>query len=273
MEHQFKLAFSTLGCPDWNFKQVVAQASAMGFAAIEVRGIGEELQTSRLSCFLPENQEASRQMLNDAGITICGIGTSVSFHDAANTESALTEGREAIDICNAMGIPAIRVFGDCFPVPEEKEIVIERVAKGLSTLCDYAEKTGNVQVLLEVHGQFNTIEVLTSLIKQMNDHSAFGLIWDIEHSFRAYGNDFMPFYSTIRSYIRHIHIKDCRMESDQPIQLLLGEGDINISSIIQVLKQDGYDGYYSFEWEKRWQPNIPEPEEAFPHYVRYMKSL
>jgi predicted xylose isomerase-like sugar epimerase len=39
---------------------------------------------------------------------------------------------------------------------------------------------------------------------------------------------------------------------------------------VRVLAGGGYKGYYSFEWEKKWHPEIEEPDVAFPHYARTM---
>ena len=39
------------------------------------------------------------------------------------------------------------------------------------------------------------------------------------------------------------------------------------------LLADGYDGYFSFEWEKKWVPDLEEPEIAFPAYAEYMRNL
>ena len=39
---------------------------------------------------------------------------------------------------------------------------------------------------------------------------------------------------------------------------------------VQVLASHGYQGFYCFEWEKKWHPEIEEPEVAFPHYARVM---
>ena len=38
------------------------------------------------------------------------------------------------------------------------------------------------------------------------------------------------------------------------------------------LAKNGYKGYYCFEWEKRWHPDIEEPEVAFPHYATTMRQ-
>ena len=41
----------------------------------------------------------------------------------------------------------------------------------------------------------------------------------------------------------------------------------------QVLRAGGYDGWLTLEWEKKWHPEIEEPEVAFPGYARYMRGL
>jgi hypothetical protein len=39
---------------------------------------------------------------------------------------------------------------------------------------------------------------------------------------------------------------------------------------VKVLAAGGYKGFYCFEWEKKWHPEIEEPEVAFPHYTKVM---
>ena len=46
-----------------------------------------------------------------------------------------------------------------------------------------------------------------------------------------------------------------------------------LKAAISRLRQDGYEGFYSFEWEKRWHPELPEPERALPRYVDFMRAL
>ena len=45
---------------------------------------------------------------------------------------------------------------------------------------------------------------------------------------------------------------------------------------IAALAKIGYRGAYSFEWEKRWHPDIEEPEVAFAQYAtvisEYLRS-
>lgn len=266
------LAFSTLGCPDWDLETVLKNAAGMGFAAVEVRGIGRELRAENIPCFLPENQQQTRALLEKYQVQICGIDTSCAFDDAVHLEKALEEGRAAIALCGQMGAGMIRVFGDRLPKGREKE-VIGQVARGLRSLCDAAGSRGPVQVLLEIHGDFNTAGTLSELLPRLEGRPSFGLIWDIEHSFRSYGKDIGAFYQLIRPYVRHVHIKDCRIQNGELLIREPGEGSVPIPQIVAQLERDGYAGYYSFEWEKRWHPEIPPPERVFPAYVAYMKQV
>jgi hypothetical protein len=34
----------------------------------------------------------------------------------------------------------------------------------------------------------------------------------------------------------------------------------------------GYRGYYCFEWEKAWHPEIDDPEVAFPHFAKVIRG-
>lgn len=268
-----KLAFSTLGCPLWDFEKVITQAGQLGFQAVEIRGIRDEMRVEHLACFQPENQEKTRRLLKMNGISICGIGTSCMFHDGTKYLQALEEGKRAINLCASMHIPFIRVFGNEFPKGENKESVIRRVAGGIGELCAYAEKNSSVQVLLEVHGDFNTIETLTAVAEYLCEYKSFGMIWDVEHSYTVYENDFESFYRTIKQYVRHVHLKDCRMENGAYVCCIPGSGSIPLKKIVRMLLDDGYDGCFSFEWEKRWHSELEEPEIAFPCYVEFMRSV
>jgi hypothetical protein len=52
----------------------------------------------------------------------------------------------------------------------------------------------------------------------------------------------------------------------------LGEGNLPIFTAIDALYHGGYKGYYSFEWEKLWHPEIAEPELALADYPTKMKA-
>lgn len=271
-----KLSFSTLGCPDWSFEQIVENAHRMGYSAVELRGVGSQLRTEKLACMLPENHDATRSLLDKNGVSLCGVGTSVRFHDAVEYWDALQEGRRALELCTELKIPFIRVFGDAFPDGEAHENVVRRVTEGLASLCAYAASlcpAAPVQVLLEVHGDFNTLPLLRQICDALQYAPGFGLIWDVENSYLWHGENFVPFYKALRSRIRHVHIKDCVLKNAKPHPCLPGTGVLPLKAMIAQMLADGYDGYFSFEWEKRWHPDILPPEQALVQYVGFMRAL
>jgi hypothetical protein len=43
-------------------------------------------------------------------------------------------------------------------------------------------------------------------------------------------------------------------------------------ALIRMLKTAGYNSLLSFEWEKRWHPDIPDPELALPSFRRWITA-
>lgn len=267
-----KLSISTLGCPDWGFDRVVTEFEKLG-VDIEVRGVDGEMDAEKIARFAPENAEATKALLAAHHVRLVGFGTSCSFHDPDKLEENVAAARRAIDVCVRMGIPSIRVFGNNIPDPARMEETAQTVCRGLQKVCAYGAEKG-VGVNLEIHGDFNSKEALRLIVDGMRGVPAFGILWDIEHSDKTCGDDFMPFYEVIRPLVRHVHVKDyIRGENGQFTLCRMGLGNIPVKAILSQLKADGYDGYYSFEWEKKWVPSLEEPEVAFPAFVEYMRAL
>jgi sugar phosphate isomerase/epimerase len=62
-------------------------------------------------------------------------------------------------------------------------------------------------------------------------------------------------------------------ERDDGWQLvLLGEGEVPVQEMVALLAHGGYQGWVSVEWEKRWHPEIEEPEVALPQHRRLLDS-
>ncbi len=266
-----KLAFSTLGCPEWTFDQALDNARGMGYQAIELRGVDGELRPDAIRAFRPENRPESLRKIREHGLTISDFGSSASFYEG-NMEAALAEGHASVDLCAALGIPAVRVFGGRPAEGDTLEKQVRFVAEGVNALCEYAKPTG-VEIWLEVHGWYNTAERILAVASQVR-HDGFGIIWDVEHSDEADKGDFLSFYEPVKHLIRHVHVKDHKRLPDGAFRLCsVGEGDIPLREMVERLEKDGFGGCYSLEWEKKWHPELPAPEEEFPSYIKYMNGL
>ncbi|MBR4009714.1 MAG: AMP-dependent synthetase, partial [Clostridiales bacterium] len=65
-----KLAFSTLACPEWSWKDIYPMAHDLGYAGIEIRGLGEEITASHAKPFLPSEVDRTMENLRKLGLEI-----------------------------------------------------------------------------------------------------------------------------------------------------------------------------------------------------------
>ena len=159
-------------------------------------------------------------------------------------------------------MPYVRVFGDRLSQPESD--VYSRISDNLCRLAAIASKS-DVMILLETHGDFNTVDRIGRICRAV-DSSGFGILWDVEHTYKA-GVDSCEFARFFGSLIKHIHMKD--VDCDGKL-CLPGDGVLNPQELVCILDDIGYSGCVSFEWEKRWQPELAEPDIAFSQFVKWM---
>lgn len=266
-----RLAFSTLGCPTWPLPKIIQTAVAEKYEAIEIRGLEKEM-------FLPKRPEFStdiaqtRQLLADNNLKICNLGASSNLHfmDAAKRQKNMDEAKRFIDLAQQLSCPYVRVFPNDLPKDQDREQTINLISENLSELGRYA-KEAKVTVLLESHGQVIWKDVLLQIMQQAN-HPNVALIWDIFNMWSITKEPPAEVYKTLKKYIVHTHIKDGSMINGKPAYTFIGKGETPLKEAIDVLKSGGYKGYYSFEWEKMWHPEIPEPELAFADYPQAIQK-
>ena len=260
-----KLCFSTLGCCDRSIDAIVSLADGYNISAIEIRGVSGVMNNADIEIFSQKSISSTAALFERKRIAPIVLGTSCSFHNADKYDSAIAEGESSVKIAESLHIPYIRVFGNRY-IPSDKDCMA-RIISGLRHLCALSE---SVTVLLEIHGDFTTVETVSPIIEGMASIKNFGLLWDIEHTHKVYGNDWDIFYTHFRQYIKHVHIKDY---SDASKELtLIGKGSIPIAPIAQRMLLDEYDGYFSLEWEKKWHPELPDIEEALAGFTAHMNE-
>lgn len=267
------LSFSTLGCPDWSFEEIVAFASKNNYDGIEIRGIQRELDLTKCAAF--KNDEAikkSLQMMYDSSLNFSDLGSSAALHfpEGEERQKNIDEAKRFIDLAQKISCPYIRVFPNDFPKDQDKEITKSLIASGLLELGDYA-KDHKVTVLLESHGAVVYTEDLLQIM-QAAEHTNVGMVWDAYIMWSVTKEPPAKVYEALHKYIKHTHIKDAKLIHGKEQYVLLGAGDSAIFEAIDVLAKNNYKGYYSFEWEKLWHPEIDDPAIAIADYPKAMQS-
>ena len=268
---RYPIAFSTLGCPKWPWTRVLEQAAALGYAAIELRGIEGEMDLTKRPEFTGTRVEQTMKDLRALGLAISDLGASSRMHEADPKVRAaqLDEGRRFIDLAARLKVPYVRVFGDKVPPGEARAAVIPRVVDGLRTLGEHAKGSG-VGIIIESHGDFTDSPSLLEILKGAALPNV-ALLWDAHHTVVAGKETPAQTYAALGSYVRHTHLKDSRPEGTGVRYVLTGTGTVPVKDTVTVLVKAGYKGYYCYEWEKAWHPEIEDPEIAFPHYAELMR--
>lgn len=261
------LTFSTLSCPAWTLDQILRVAAENGYAGVEIRGLQEHVDLRQSPAFQASHRAQVRRQFSDAGIAIQGLGASARFADSRHCENSLLEARDYVEMAADLGCPMVRVFGGS-PGPEDKDDGVERVAEALAELAPFAE-AHQVTIVLETHDDFLAGAQVAAVLSRVN-HPAVGVIWDVCNVFVT-GEGVETTYPYLKPFLKHVHVKDAIGEKP----CLLGEGDIPIREVIKMLRADEESLpplALSVEWEKRWMPNIAEPEIVLPQYAAQLRA-
>lgn len=218
---------------DMTLPQLIAVAKKCGFAAIEFRTqLGHRHGVEREAT--PEQRRAIREQMEDAYLAVAGLGVSNRFEspDEAERRRNVDEVKPYIELARDVGAGFVRVFGNDMPEGVPREEVIAYVGDALDELGEFAWDYG-VDVLLEMHGQFNFWKFALGAVEQAN-HARVGLVYNSDPRDVIAGS-VRETISYVRPHIRHVHLHE------------LDATDYPYRELLHLLRDSGYEGYLSAE--------------------------
>jgi sugar phosphate isomerase/epimerase len=265
-----KLAFSTLGCPKWSLDDILRNAVAYGYEGVELRGLQDEMFLPKHPALTPENREATRRRFHDAGLAIVALGSSARLGvPESEWRKQEDETKAYAELAASLQCPVVRVFGGNIPQGMSRETYFALVAERLQKLAEFARPM-KVTMALETHDALvKATDVATILAKVTADNA--GCVWDVHHSVRA-GETPEQSVNALGKRIVATHLKDSVRMDGRIRYVPTGQGDIPLRDAIKALRRVGYQGFLTFEWEKRWHPDIEEPEVVLPQFVTVVRG-
>ena len=145
-----KLSFSTLGCPEWQWRDIYATARDLGYDGVEIRGIGREMFAPKMSIFSAENIEKTKETLREAGLAVPLFTTAAYLSDPSQLPLAEFEILAYAELAQKLGVKYVRIMGEKTPEPQYESTVAE-LAEQYGRFCDMTAPFG-VTLLIETSG-------------------------------------------------------------------------------------------------------------------------
>ncbi|HBX70607.1 MAG TPA: sugar phosphate isomerase/epimerase [Chloroflexi bacterium] len=272
-----KISLMTLGCPNWDLDTICARGQEYGYQGVDFRGYLDQIDITLLPEFTTRSAE-TRRKLNEAGLAVSGISSSIQVCVPEALEKNLDAARRTIEVAHAFEAINIRIYGggdlSQYSRAELAVFGCESVARILEL-----EGARELKWLFETHDHWVQAEACRLLLDSIPD-PAFGALWDMGHTWRVGGEKPADSWAAMGARVGYVHVKDAVYDPTSPLAMddgwhyvAPGTGELPLDESLALLMDSGYTGWLLFEHEKRWHPNLPEPEEIFPQFVRWIKPL
>jgi len=247
---------------------VIDKAAELGFEGIEyVDGDWSE----NLS---PAVADACRARAEERGLAAVSYCTGADFvrGSGGDLDAEVARVCRHLDFAARLGVKNMRHDVAGAPAPGQGaseywgisyDALLPRMAEGIRRVAEYAASLG-IGTMTENHGYFSQDADRVEKLINTVDHPAFGALVDIgnfmcadEKSARSVG--------ILARYCKHVHVKDFHFKSGSEMApgngwfttrggdylrgAILGSGAVPVAQCIRVLKNAGYDGYLSIEFE------------------------
>ena len=227
------------------FADDVANYADVGCDAIEV-------WLTKLENHLEQHSIAdTRELLNNRGITLAAAAYQggLLLSQGEERKAHYDHFRKRLDLCQAFGIRTLLVVADF--VDKIDATSLERAVVSLAQTAQWAAAFG-VTIALEFRGK-NTfcasLDTALSLVHQCGEPNV-GVNLDIFHYYTG-PSKFEDFAHLTVDRLAHVQIADLagvpRELATDADRILPGDGDFQMTPILDVLRQISYQGYVSLE--------------------------
>ena len=246
---------------EYTEKQLIALAKEMGFDGIEFAEIHPPQGIDKLAYAQELRREAEKQELS---IVAYCIGADL----LRDTDAEIERLKGEVDVAAALGVPVMRhdaTGGYARDVRDQRGFhnALPVIVRGYREVTEYA-RTKGVRTCIENHGFFcqdsDRIEAIINGVADKN----FGALVDIGN-FMCADEDPAKAVGNVAPYAFHVHAKDFHFKKGTEFVpgegffmtrggnflrgAIIGHGTVPVQQCLKILKNAGYDGYITVEFE------------------------
>ena len=206
------IAFSTLGCPAWEWKKILDFAHQHGFAAIELRGLAGKHGSALESASSPRIASSKRRKKFRPPSCASPASAVPRIYTWKIQQSGQRNWpmRAASSILpSTLGAPYVRVFGGKAESRQESgsRRCHQNASRRGTARTRQIRRSHNVTVIIESHDHFTSSATLKDVLTAA-DSDHVGLLWDAHHTFATSNEDPEFTVKQLGPWIRHTHLKD-----------------------------------------------------------------
>jgi sugar phosphate isomerase/epimerase len=263
-----RIAFSTLAFPDATLAAALSAGRRWGYCGVELRLIDGEL----IDPAMPAGRRAQvRRTLAAAGLPVVAVDSSIRL----TGDDPGPDLRRFLQLASEFQAPLVRVFGGDLNPPPARQDRLRAAARVLEEAAPLAARLG-VAIGVETHDAFSASSAVAELLALLSADGVpsdlVGAVWDSHHPHRM-GETPAEVYANLGPRVLLAQVKDARRTPDGDWRLvLLGAGEVPVREMLGLLAAGGYPHWISVEWEKRWHPEIEDPEVALPQHLELLTA-
>ncbi|MHB8996121.1 MAG: sugar phosphate isomerase/epimerase family protein [Armatimonadota bacterium] len=269
-----ELCGHTMGMPDKSVFDAIKFCAQIGLDAIEIRCAAnghldpETVDLERLNLIADAAAKA--------GVKIACLTPYYKDYSTPEAAEVTLEGmRKTCRCAEVLKCGLVRATGGQWPMgAADRKHIWAATAVGLQQASDIAIEHG-VKLALENHSGTltQTAEDTVGMVLQVARPN-FGILMDHYWVVAAAKEDPLEAVRLQAPYVLHCHCKGLQWQPDgKPLATFLDEGVIDWLPILRILKEHGYEGYLSDEYEKFWRPELPEPEVGMVRNAEYLRGV
>lgn len=250
--------FSTLGCPELGLEEACALAAKHGLPAIELRALGGSVDLAKYFEKAFGTPERLKTWAAGQSVRVVALDASLKLIGGIGVDRTQLAGLGPW--AEALGVRWLRVFDG------GKTLDAAELAAARATLAWWQELRAQhgwqAQLMIETHDSLITGEALARFLAAVPEAT---ILWDAHHTWRKGGEDPIVTWPVLRGRVVHVHIKDSIPvpSARHPFTYVLpGDGGFPVRQVLDLLRQEGFAGPVSLEWEKVWHPYLAPLAEA-----------
>jgi L-ribulose-5-phosphate 3-epimerase len=286
-----------MGTPEHTLAEAVALFSSLGLDGIEIIWDDEYRCALRKGATAAELAELKGR-LQEHDLELCCLTPYMTGIDSLEPKTRrrdIEDFRRCIDTAGILGAPCIRVYGGGYQPARDRAQrpqLEEALVESLSVLGREAAAAG---VVLAVETHFNTLTCTAAqtagLVRRVG-HPQVRVLYDQPNLEFSEGEPYQEALGLLEGLIAMVHVKDLVYkegvtggfksakvvtvdESERRVSSRIpGQGIIPWPEILPALARQGFEGWLSLEYERRWYPHdLPPAAEGMKEGLRYVRGL